>query len=91
MLQTRRVGQGVLHTEQGVRASTATLRVPAAWLQALPRALAGGVFALVLQAGTVPGILQTEASGVGHSSALLALESAPWAGAAASLVYGPDE
>ena len=37
-LQTWLVGQGLLHTEQGPRAFTATLRVPAAWLQSLPTA-----------------------------------------------------
>jgi hypothetical protein len=111
-LQTWLVGQGSVHTEQGARAFTATLRVPAAWLQALPpaptatpqgsasalqaafagrpQALVGGLFALVLQPGTLPGMLQAEAPGGGHTSALLALELAPWAGAAASLVYGRD-
>lgn len=107
-LQTWLVGQGRVLTEQGERAFTATLRVPAAWLQALPpapaaaqagtasalqaafagrpQALVGGLFALVLQPGPLPG----EALGSGHTSALLALELAPWAGAAASLVYGRD-
>ncbi len=107
-LQTWLVGQGSVHTEQGARAFSATLRVPAAWLQALPpapaatpqgsasalqaafagrpQALVGGLFALVLQPGTLPG----EAPGGGHTSALLALELAPWAGASASLVYGRD-
>lgn len=114
-LQTWLVGQGSVHTEQGARAFTATLRVPAAWLQALPQAalapaaapqgspsalqaafagrpqaLVGGLFALVLQPGTLPGMSQFEGPGSGHTSALLALELAPWAGAAASLVYGRD-
>lgn len=109
-LQTWLVGQGSVHTEQGARAFSATLRVPAAWLQALPQAalppaapqgtasalqaafagrpqaLVGGVFALVLQ----PQMAQGDGPGSGHTSALLALELAPWAGAAASLVYGRD-
>ena len=111
-LQTWLVGQGRVLTEQGERAFTATLRVPAAWLQALPpapaaaqagtasalqaafagrpQALVGGLFALVLQSAVQAGDAHSAAPGGGHTSALLALELAPWAGAAASLVYGRD-
>ena len=98
---------------QGERAFTATLRVPAAWLQAQPaapaaappgsasalqaafagrpQALAGGLFALVLQPTALAGDAHGGASVAGHTSALLALELAPWAGAAASLVYGREQ
>ena len=79
-LQTWLVGQGHVLTEQGERAFTATLRVPAAWLQAQPsapaaappgsasalqaafagrpQALAGGLFALVLQPTALAGASQ---------------------------------
>ena len=112
-LQTWLVGQGHVLTEQGERAFTATLRVPAAWLQAQPsapaaappgsasalqaafagrpQALAGGLFALVLQPTALAGDAHGGASVAGHTSALLALELAPWAGAAASLVYGREQ
>ena len=106
-LQTWLVGQGLLHTEQGPRAFTATLRVPAAWLQGLPTAspppsptpsgtlqaaLAGRAQALT--SGLFALVLQP---GVGAgeraaaTSALLSLELAPWQGAAASVVYGRDQ
>ena len=112
-LQTWLVGQGHVLTEQGERAFTATLRVPAAWLQAQPaapaaappgsasalqaafagrpQALAGGLFALVLQPTALAGDAHGGASVAGHTSALLALELAPWAGAGASLVYGREQ
>lgn len=114
-LQTWLVGQGQVLTEQGARSFTATLRVPAAWLQGLPQAasssaeqpaasgssalqaafagraqaLAGGVFALVLQPGG-----GVHGAGGASTSALLSLELAPWAGAlggAGALVYGRDQ
>ena len=106
-LQTWLVGQGLLHTEQGPRAFTATLRVPAAWLQSLPAAsspssptpsgtlqaaLAGRSQALT--SGLFALVLQP---GVGAgeraaaTSAMLSLELAPWQGAAASVVYGRDQ
>lgn len=114
-LQTWLVGQGQVLTEQGARSFTATLRVPAAWLQGLPQAasslaeqpaapdssalqaafagraqaLAGGVFALVLQPGG-----GVHGAGGTSTSALLSLELAPWAGAlggAGALVYGRDQ
>ena len=106
-LQTWLVGQGLLHTEQGPRAFTATLRVPTAWLQGLPTAspppspapagtlqaaLAGRSQALT--SGLFALVLQP---GVGAgeraaaTSALLSLELAPWQGAAASVVYGRDQ
>lgn len=114
-LQTWLVGQGQVLTEQGARSFTATLRVPAAWLQGLPQAasssaeqpaasgssalqaafagraqaLAGGVFALVLQPGA-----GVHGAGGASTSALLSLELAPWAGAlggAGALVYGRDQ
>ncbi len=105
-LQTWLVGQGLLHTEQGPRAFTATLRVPAAWLQGLPTAspppspapsgtlqaaLAGRSQALT--SGLFALVLQP---GVGAgeraaaTSALLSLELAPWQ-VAASVVYGRDQ
>ncbi len=109
-LQTWLVGQGQVLTEQGARSFTATLRVPAAWLQALPQAplaaevasvapapsalqtafagqaqaLAGGVFALVLQPGA-------HAEGLSSTSAVLSLELASWTGTAGALVYGRDQ
>ncbi|PIF92830.1 hypothetical protein CLU86_3780 [Acidovorax sp. 62] len=112
-LQTWLVGQGRVLTEQGERVFSATLRVPAAWLQAQPaapaaappgsastlqaafagrpQALAGGLFALVLQPTVLAGDAHGGAPVGGHTSALLALELAPWAGAAASLVYGREQ
>ena len=106
-LQTWLVGQGLLHTEQGPRAFTATLRVPAAWLQGFPTASlppspapAGTLQAAfagraqALTGGLFALVLQP---GVGASeraaatSALLSLELAPWQGAAASVVYGRDQ
>ncbi len=103
-LQTWLVGQGLLHTEQGPRAFTATLRVPAAWLQSLPTAsspssptpsgtlqaaLAGRSQALT--SGLFALVLQP---GVGAgeraaaTSALLSLDLAPWHGRTKVDCYG---
>jgi hypothetical protein len=106
-LQTWLVGQGLLHTEQGPRAFTATLRVPAAWLQGLPTAsppptpapagtlqaaLAGRSQALT---GGLFALVLQPGVGAGEraaaTSALLSLELAPWQGAAASVVYRRDQ
>ena len=102
-LQTWLVGQGLLHTEQGPRAFTATLRVPAAWLQSLPTAspppsptpsgtlqaaLAGRAQALT---GGLYALVLQPGVGAAATSALLSLELAPWQGAAASVVYGRDQ
>lgn len=109
-LQTWWVGQGHVHTGQGVRGFTATLRVPAAWLLSVsqapaphaahalqvafagqPQALVGGLFALVLQPGAAAGDPTAAARAAGSTSALLSLELAPMAGAAANVVYGRDQ
>ena len=106
-LQTWLVGQGLLHTEQGPRAFTAMLRVPAAWLQGLPTAslpsspapagtlqaaFAGSAQALT---GGLFALVLQPGVGAGEraaaTSALLSLELAPWQGAAASVVYGRDQ
>ncbi|RYF25258.1 MAG: hypothetical protein EOO33_10020 [Comamonadaceae bacterium] len=105
-LQPWLVGQGAVRTEQGERGFSLALLVPPAWAKALPppvagavstpttppgamvvpfagraQALSSGVFALVLQ--------PLDPSGA-RTSALLALEMTPWAGANAAAVYGRD-
>lgn len=100
-LQIWRVAQGSLHTPEGTRGFTLTLRLPqpagmaAALMPALPSAapvaLSAG-FAGPLQA-LAPGLFALVLQGPGaagqRSSALLSLELAPAPGAAA-VVYGRD-
>lgn len=105
-LQIWRVGHGSAQTAQGERGLSLALWVPSGWAKSLPaastiaaaptanpagtlaapfmgrpQALASGVFALVLQPLDPAGA---------RTSALLALEVAPWAGASAATVYGRD-
>lgn len=102
-LQTWLVGNGSAQTAEGERGLSLALWVPTAWAKSLPaaaaaptanpagtlaapfagrpQALASGVFALVLQPLDPAGA---------RTSALLALEVAPWAGAATATVYGRD-
>lgn len=105
-LQPWLVGQGAVRTEHGERGFSLALLVPPAWAKALPtpatgaaatpaappgamvvpftgraQALGSGVFALVLQPLDPAGA---------RTSALLALDMTPWAGASAAAVYGRD-
>ncbi|MDR6213764.1 hypothetical protein [Paracidovorax wautersii] len=105
-LQTWLVGHGAVRTAEGERGLSLALLVPAAWAKALPpdgaapgaqgpsaaaplsapfggrpQALASGLFALVLQPRDPAGA---------RTSALLALDMAPWVGSAAAAAYGRD-
>ena len=105
-LQTWLVGQGAVQTAEGSRGLSLALMVPAAWAKALPpaaaaaapaqgpgaaalsvpfggrpQALASGLFALVLQPQDPAGP---------RTSALLALDMAPWMGSATAAAYGRE-